>query len=216
MEPWSVHFQIDATHLQSPAAVSNNTNGTGWTREGWFCDRSKSDQDCQCFLQFLKREPQKVFYPTQVRSSTSQSLLLLRLHWCNPGMWRSCKTSKSHATAPPPNVQNFAKPNQLLKLGLLRLKCCQDFEFEFCSSSRKFARSCAWFAADNFMGSLSFLYSVDMLLLCCCFAVLWISCTFPIKTKLKFDLDLLIGLKNSGPLCLWQCLLSMTSIFEEK
>ena len=209
IEPWSVHFQIDATHPKSPAAVSNNTNRTEWTREGWFSDRSKSDRDCQCFLQSLKREPQKVIYPTQVRSSVTP-LVETSL------MRRSCKTSKSHATAPPPNVQNFAKLNQLLKLGLFRLKCCQDFEFEFCSSSRKFARSCAWFAADNFMGSLSFLYSVDMLLLCCCFAVLWISCTFPIKTKLKFDLDLLIGLKNSGPLCLWQCLLSMTSIFEEK
>ena len=50
-------------------------------------------------------------------SVTHKVSAVVRLFWCDPGMWRSCNLSKSLATSPCLTLQNFAKPNQLLKLG---------------------------------------------------------------------------------------------------
>ena len=47
-----------------------------------------------------------------VSQTVTQSLLVARLDWCDPGVWKSCNLSKSNTTSPCLRLQNLAKPNK--------------------------------------------------------------------------------------------------------
>ena len=83
-----------------------------------------------------------------VSQSLSQSLvLLLRIDWCDPGMWRfthslqkSCNLSLPFFTESCQTKPVAAQVLWTYFVKNLKLKFGQDFEAGFCSSSRKSAR----------------------------------------------------------------------------